>query len=300
MVKTYLNNGLRIGILFFTFFFACKVTFGQSYVFKILALKGHALVKVNSTWLALKSGEALKAGEEIKVNANSYIALVHTSGRPLEIKVEGIYKVDDLNTNFKQEASILSKYFNFILTSNSEREKKNKLSAVGGVRRDLYDINLLLPSRANMVLKDALLIEWETATLEPYVIEFRNMYGDLLDKAVVNEHLIEINFEDPKFKNEPRINMIVSCSSCKTSNRIISRLPEKEQIRLKEQVAKLQHELGQRTSVTELAMASFYEQNELFADAADSYLRAIKLSPDILSYQEYFHEYLVRNKLKDP
>ena len=45
---------------------------------------------------SLKTGASLKSGDELKVSENAYLGLVHVSGKPLELKTAGSYKVADL------------------------------------------------------------------------------------------------------------------------------------------------------------------------------------------------------------
>jgi cytochrome c-type biogenesis protein CcmH/NrfG len=46
-------------------------------------------------------------------------------------------------------------------------------------------------------------------------------------------------------------------------------------------------------------LAGFYEENKLFIDAITAYEQAIKLAPDVPTYQEAYEEFLLRNKLKN-
>jgi len=61
-------------------------TFGQDYAFKVLANKGSNEVKSGDGWLAVKTGTSLKTGDELKISENAYLGLVHSSGKPIEIK----------------------------------------------------------------------------------------------------------------------------------------------------------------------------------------------------------------------
>jgi hypothetical protein len=69
---------------------------GQDYAFKVLANKGVNEVKSGDSWQPLKTGASLKAGDELKIADNAYLGLVHVSGKPMEVKQSGNYKVADL------------------------------------------------------------------------------------------------------------------------------------------------------------------------------------------------------------
>src|SRR6185503_19175493 len=61
----------------------------QDYAFKVLANKGANEYKSGDSWQSIKTGASLKAGDELKVSENSYIGLVHATGKPLELKQAG-------------------------------------------------------------------------------------------------------------------------------------------------------------------------------------------------------------------
>jgi len=118
------------------FLLMSSVVFGQEYAFRVLANKGASEVKSGSTWQAVKTGTSLKKEDEVKVPENAYLGLVHvTSGRPIELKTAGTYKVADLAQKVSTGTSVMQKYTDFILSSNSAETKKNRLSATGAVSR---------------------------------------------------------------------------------------------------------------------------------------------------------------------
>src|SRR5437868_9059048 len=113
-------------ILVGVFLISSSVTFAQSYTFKVLANKGSNEVKTGDAWQAIKTGASLKPGDELKVSENSYIGLVSASGKPLELKTAGNYKVNDLEKKVAGGSSVMNKYADFILSSNSAEAKKNR------------------------------------------------------------------------------------------------------------------------------------------------------------------------------
>src|SRR5258706_15216768 len=117
------------GFLFISFLSHAQ----NEYAFRVLANKGANEVKSGGdTWHPLKTGAQLKAGDELKISENASVGLVSKFGRPLEVKEAKIHKVADLLTKIKaSNQSVLNKYTDFILSSNSAEAKKNRLSATG-------------------------------------------------------------------------------------------------------------------------------------------------------------------------
>src|SRR5687767_4882806 len=137
----------RTFALIFALFTVSSYVFAQDYAFKVLANKGTNEIKSGESWQPLKTGASLRSGDEVKLADNAYIGLVHASGKPMELKTAGNYKVSDLAAKVGSGSSVLNKYTDFILSSNSAEAKKNRPSATGAVHRatESASIKLLLP-----------------------------------------------------------------------------------------------------------------------------------------------------------
>ena len=276
----------------------------QDYAFKVMANKGSNEVKSGSAWQALKTGDKLNKQDELKVAENSYVALVHSSGKPIELKESKTYSIADLAAKVSPGASVVSKYTAFILSSNSAEAKKNRLSATGSVVRALDgDINVLLPpSQFGDTFNPLVYIKWETKVAGPYEVVAKNMFGDELMKIETPENAIQINRNDPKFKNEDILIEVRSNGDKKKTDKsyLLRRLSSERQNLIKKLIAELGEDIQQETALNKFIMAGFYEENKLFVDAIGAYEEAIKLAPDVPTYKEAYEEYLLRNKLKKP
>jgi hypothetical protein len=287
------------------FFLISLAAYAQNsaYTFKVLANKGANEVKTGNTWQAVKTGASLKAGDELKVSENSYLGLVSASGRPLELKQAGNYKVDELEKKVSGGSSVMNKYADFILSSNSAEAKKNRLSATGAVHRGLEDIKVYLPENqyAN-VYNSVAVINWEAKTKGPYIVTFKNLFEDELMKSETPENTFQVDLNDPKFAKENIILVEIKSKTDqkrKSEQRLIKRMTPAEQEKVKKSLVDLGPEVNEPTPLNKFILAGFYEENKLFIDAITAYEQAIKLAPDVPSYKEAYDEFLLRNKLKD-
>jgi Tfp pilus assembly protein PilF len=57
-------------------------------------------------------------------------------------------------------------------------------------------------------------------------------------------------------------------------------------------------EVAEATALNQLILAGFYEENNLIIDAIAAYEQAIKLAPDVTSYQEAYDDFLLRQGLR--
>jgi hypothetical protein len=277
--------------------------FAQSYTFKVLANKGANEVKTGNAWQAIKTGASLKPGDELKVSENSYLGLVSASGKPLELKTAGNYKVNELEKKVAGGSSVMNKYADFILSSNSAEAKKNRLSATGAVHRGLEDIKVYLPENqyAN-VYNNVAIINWESKISGPYIVTFKNLFEDELMKSETPETNFQVDLNDPKFAKENIILVEIKSKTDqkrKSEQRLIKRMNAADQEKVKKSLVDLGPEVGEETPLNKFILAGFYEENKLFIDAITAYEQAIKLAPDVPSYKEAYDEFLLRNKLKD-
>lgn len=284
-----------------------SVVFGQNdYAFKVLANKGSNEVKSGDSWTAIKTGASLNPNDELKLSDNSYIALVHNTGKPLELKKPGTYKVSDLSSSVSQQGSgVLTKYTDFILSSNSAEAKKNRLSATGAVHRGGLDqVKVYLPENQNAdVFNTTAIINWEPwKNGGPYVVTFSNLFGDELAKVETPETTAQVNLANPEFANESAIIVEVRAKSderSKSENHLIKKMAPAMQDKIKKELADFGPDfMTAESAANKILLAAFYEQNKLFIDAITAYEQAITMAPDVTQFKEDYEEFLFRNKLK--
>ena len=276
----------------------------QDYAFKVLANKGTNEVKSGDTWVPLKAGASLKSHDEVKLADNAYVGLVHSSGKPMELKKAGNYKMDALEAQVPKGTSVLSKYTDFILSSNSAEAKKNRLSATGAVHRgETYAIQLMLPENQHSGIYNSIaVINWTgTKVAGPYIITLRNMFDDELAKIETAETSFQIDLSDPKFVKENAILVDVRSKNDPkqlSKQHLIKRLTPSDEERVKTSLNEIMGDVSEKTALNKFILAGFYEENNLFIDAITAYEDAIKLAPDVPSYKEAYDEFLIRHGMK--
>jgi hypothetical protein len=283
------------------FLSACMFAQAQDYTFKVLVNKGKNEVKSGNSWSAIKTGASLKKEDEIKVDNNGYLGLMHVSGKPLELKQPGSHKVANLAAGMAGNTSVLNKYADFVLSSNTE--KKNRLSATGAVHRGIEN-NIYLPKpESSIVYNDKVTFAWKKEK-GPYVVLLKSMFGDDLAKEETNDTTYTIDLADVKFANED--NIMVDVYSKDTGRKqevpqfVLKKLSKADKDRIKSSLKDLGGLESEQSALNKLIMAGFYEQNKLIIDAGSAYLEAIKLAPDVTQYQEDYKTFLIRNGIRQP
>ncbi len=283
-------------------FLMSATAFGQDYAFKVLANKGTNEVKSGDAWQPLKTGASLKATDEVKLTDNAYLALVHSSGKPMELKEAKTYKVSELAASLKPGTSVLNKYADFILSSNSAEAKKNRLSATGAVHRgdDRYSIQVLLPENQHSgIYNSTAVINWDGSKVAgPYIVKLMNMYEEELAVVETPETTFQVDITDAKFANLTAVLVEVSSKADPkqmSTRHLIKKLPLAEIEKVKGSLNEIIGEVGEQTALNKYLLASFYENNNLFIDAISAYEEAVKLAPDVTFYREAYDEFLLRH-----
>lgn len=280
------------------------LAFAQDYAFKVLANKGSNEVKTGADWAPLKTGASLKTGDELKLSENAYIGLVHSTGKPMELKQAGSYKVSDLAGRVGTGSGVLNKYTDFILSSNSAESKKNRLSATGAVDRgDSYAIKLMLPeNQYSGIYNNVATISWDGSKISgPYIVTLRNMFDDELTKFDTPETSFQLDLADPKFVKENAILVEVKSKTdpkLVSKQHLIKRLAPAEQAGVKASLTEILGDVSEQTALNKFILAGFYEQNNLFIDAIAAYEEAIKLAPEVPTYKEAYDEFLLRHGMR--
>ncbi|MCW5909436.1 MAG: hypothetical protein KIT62_00090 [Cyclobacteriaceae bacterium] len=281
----------------------------QNYAFQVIVNKGANEVKSGSNWQPIKTGATLNLSDEIKLSENASVGLVHAKGKPLEVRKPGVHKVSELASQIGVETSVLNKYADFILSSNTPEAKKNRLAATGAVTRDITAkvIRPLLPGNQDAdIFGNQLVINWETESAGPYIVTVLDMFDETLYKAETSEKSLAVDLTDAKFNGQDAL--IIDIRSKTTGAKLaedtrpmVKRLSPAKSEKIKTSYAEVSKELDANSAFGNLFLAGFFEQNRLIVDAIAAYERAIALAPDDPTYKEYYEEFQFRNKLKpDP
>jgi hypothetical protein len=280
---------------------ASNIALGQAYSFKVLVNKGKNEVKEASGWQQLKVGSSLTEKDEIKLSPNSYVGLVHVTGKPLEIKEPKTYKVSDLSKLISGGSSVITKYTDFILSKNEGAS--SRIGATGAVDRGTGDFAIFLPTKPDQTIfyQSNQAINWDDQDIKgPYIVTFSTLFGDELKRMETSESFVIVNFNGREFQNED--NIIVKVES-KTAGResaeyTVKRVSKHDKARIETLLKDVSASTNDENALTRYILAGFYEENKFYIDAATQYREAIRLSPDPAIYQQYFNDFLLRTELK--
>jgi len=292
--------------LFVILYFLGSSVFAQDYVFKVLANKGANQVKTaSSDWQAIKTGSTLNAGDEIKVSEDSYLGLVHSSGRTVELKKPEVIAINDLAATLSAtSSSVASKYADFVLNkvAGSGGSGGDNLTATGAVTRatDNSSIKVFMPSSVEVLNPEAL-VQWSEVEGEnSYVVTLKNMFDEVIFSEETSANELNLNLDNDKLKEERLVILTVQVKGedeLTSGDYGIQRLADEDAESLQSELNQLRSETSDETSLNHIMMASFYEKNNLMVDALTSYRKAIELSPDVDDFKTMYNDFIERNGL---
>ncbi|MCH8231163.1 MAG: hypothetical protein IIB82_00705 [Bacteroidetes bacterium] len=299
--------------LLFLIFSASMISissFSQDYVFKVLANKGENTYKTasGSSWEPLKTGTKLQSGDVIKTTGNCYLALLSASGKPIELKEAKEYNVNDLKAQVGgSDDGIVSKYADFVMSKMStearEENRKKYASITGATERGSFQqIKFFMPTSAN-IYNSVAIIRWDPQDgAETYQIVLKDWFDEVLMVAETKDSFFKVDFNDSRLEGMEMVIVNVSIKGDKDSNSgdyAIQRVNESEAKEYTVELNDLKSSLDANSSISNLIMAEFYEQNDLLLDALTSYEYAINQSPDVEYFKEAYQEFLMRNGFSD-
>ncbi|MEP2024612.1 MAG: hypothetical protein ABJH98_10310 [Reichenbachiella sp.] len=295
-------------------FFLVNTSYGQSFVFRVLASKGANQVKKAQTGetIPLKTGATLMSGDELIAASGAYIGLMHKSGRTIEVRNPGVTKITDLETKLaKNQSSVANKYAQFVMNKMNEDDGdlssnyRRNMKATGAVERatSSSSLKVLLPSSVDILNPEAI-IRWEGASEvedASYVVSIKNIFDEEIYNAETTDTSLSINFEDDNLANERLVILNVKVKDndeLKSGDYGIKRMSADDAASINENLQALKSDLTEDSPLNNLIFASFYEENNLILDAMTQYEKALIASPDVEDFKTIYDDFLAKNGLK--
>lgn len=295
----------KVIFLFFLGFLCVNQVFSQDHAFIVMGTKGPNQVKSGDAWESIKAFSKLGSTDVVRLSDNSYLGLSHaTSGKAVELTKAGDYIVADLAGKAVGSTSVLNKYTEFILSKNSAEAKNNRLAATGAVHRGLNDIKFFIPAdpKLAVVYGQVLAIGWDGHNMGgTYVMTAKDLFDTELFRKETSETTLEIDLTQPKLASEPQLYLEVFSKQDpkkKTEKTLIKKMSVSDKAKIDQALKEFNEEMPDDSAMKNFILAGFFESNNLQVDAVGAYLKAIKLSEGVPTFEEAYSEFLLRNGFK--
>ncbi len=273
----------------------------QDQAFQVMALDGEVMYMKGEQWQAIELGQSLMANDVLRLEDNAYLGLAHRNGQTLSLNKEGTYEVNSLASKIANKApGVASKYVDLYVSSLKSGGNKVAMSIERSV--DQNRLKVLLPNSVD-VFNDEVILRWKnTAALnETYEVKLKNMFNEVIMVKQVQDTKVVLNFNDAKIANQRMVIISVNSVDFKdqqSSDYGMKHLTPEEAEPIARELNELKLEItNQQSALDKLILASFYEQNNLLADALTNYEYAVSLAPDVKAFRLAYDQFIFRNGL---
>ncbi|MEQ9443495.1 MAG: hypothetical protein RIG62_30935 [Cyclobacteriaceae bacterium] len=295
-----MNNQL---LIFFFCFFSFSTAFGQNsdYSFKVLASDGEVYYRAVSAeeWQPIEIGTVLNDTHLVKVTKSAYLGLVHKSGKTLPFSKPGTYEISRLHQRMNHENSkVAEKYADAYIASMNNRGVNAQETTRSIENRKL---KMFLPNSVD-VFSPEVVLRWkdQEEMQDDYEVVFKNMFDEVLMVKDANDTKLWLDFDQEPIASERLLIVSVQKKAQKdvqSNSYGIKHMTADESALIEQELQELKLVFaGEESALDKLILASFYEQNNLLADALTCYEYAIALSP-VDAFRTAYDQFIFRNGL---
>ncbi|MBI5325994.1 MAG: hypothetical protein HZB41_12105 [Ignavibacteriae bacterium] len=299
--------------LFFLIVFFVQVH-AQNYEFCVLGKIGTALVQNfgSKSRNELKTGDQLRKNDIITLKENSYLGLVHSSGKTIEIRKSGEYKISKLKDELlgNKSTSVIPNLIEIIFGNKSnmkdllDSKKSKKIYSKGSIERslDVEQFVIMSPKKMILIGKDIELIWSKYSANNKYEIKITDRFNKTIFTKVTEDTLVKINQNELKLEKDQyyfwKVNLL-SIPQINTDEGYFLFMSDSKISEIRKNVEQLQKNLSDKeTPVTKILLAFYYENNLLVEEADREFKEAIELSPGVSDYKELYEAFKMRINIK--
>lgn len=308
---------MRIKTLLLALFALCLssvLLISADYQFNVMASKGDVQIfaKSSKSWSKLNTGAKIQSNEKIKIGNNSYLGLVHKSGKTIELKQSGEFTTEQPATKTNtSKSSVAQKLGNYIVNqlndTKSQSDYREGMETTGAVERsmdkmtaDPANATIELNSPRKICLKsNNVNLSWkEVPKAKSYKLFIRDRFDREVYSSEVKNSNVNLDANALKLEKDTFYFWHVALSNdanVKSPDCTFSVLSNSQIDKITSDVAELKKELGDDTSaLNKIVIGNYYEMNNLYEDANKLYKDASEANPEVSEYKEIYNRFLKR------
>ncbi|TAL68581.1 MAG: hypothetical protein EPN82_09895 [Bacteroidetes bacterium] len=292
--------------------FCFGIALSKEFKFCVLGKKGTVQVKTSHS----KKTEEVKTGDKLFLNDNliigdgSYIGLVHSNGKTIEISKPGSYKISELSSSAEgRKTSVFPKLAEMIFNNVSkkgslltDKSNKSEMKTGGYIERGIGEVNLPIvsPLKNHFINRNITLCWNSYKDNSEYVFKLMNRFNKVLLTKTSTDTCISFDAESLKLEKGIYYFWVVNLASdtdYKSHEACFRLLSDNEIVTINDTLKELKEEMGvDNTAASNIVYAFFYEQNNLYDEAANAYKQAINMAPGVYDYVVLYEGFLSRTK----
>ncbi|MEM8965504.1 MAG: hypothetical protein AAGE93_03740 [Bacteroidota bacterium] len=285
-------------------FLSLTVVFGQDvkFTFSVLAHEGEVFYRTNTEkeWSPIEVGTKLDKDDLVKIEKGGYLGLVHQSGKTVPFSKAGTYEISRLHQRMNLEPSVVAQKYAVSYIESVVNPANNAKETTRSVENKT--LKMYLPNSVD-VFSPEVVLRWkdQEELTDEYEVVFKNMFDEVLMVMDATDTKLWLDFDQEAIASERLLIVSVQKKLHKdiqSSSYGIKHMTPDESAQIEQELKELKLVFaGEESALDKLILASFYEQNNLLADALTCYEYAIELSPEIQAFQNAYDQFVFRNGL---
>lgn len=277
--------------------------------FNVVTLKGETQVKraTGKDWENIKSGDKLFADDQIKIGNGAYLALLHSSGSPLEINKSGNYTVKKLASQATTQKSDVTKKFtkylveelkgsDDVLASGDYRKKMKNLGAVERAMDKGTEGKIFgnLPLNTYSIDKTVDFSWYAVDNTSEYKFNIKDSDGKVVFEKTVNTTNIQVNTGSLNLKSDECYFWNVTANGKTSEDYCLYNFSTNETASIINDLKTIDQEIGaDNEAMLSLVKASYYADKNINYKANEEFKKALAIS-DNPNYRVIYAKFLVK------
>lgn len=281
-------------------------TYAQEVVFKTLAAKGTCMVQRGANpdeYTPISTGLQIFQEDKIIITGStSYVGLVSTEGKALELKKGGVYYVKDLSKALTSGGSSMAEKYLSLLVDDMTKVDDNtarNMKYTGSVERSVEnnDIVVFLPETTKIAGTEGEVQWFPKLTVASYSIKIVDLYEETVFTETTSNQNISIDFANLGMNPGQVYKMQVADAANEEANSGFTSLQvptRSEMAKYESDLSVLRSEVPENSAIGDMVIATYFEEQELFLNAIPFYESAIEKEPNIVEFQNAYNMFLFK------
>lgn len=268
----------------------------QAQTYLLMAVSGDVQYSSNGTWKKAATGARLTGADQLRVGDKGYAAVVFNNARTFELKKPGSYPMQQLSAGARTaSSSVTSRYLDYVVNRSTSNKLGNNMSNLGAVERSMAPVQVG-PRQGMIADAKAGTFRWQKQPgTQRYILTLSDEDGNELLKEEVTDTVATLDLT--KLNLKPGTNYY-----WKVANARLTGMPSDElwfqvlsaekEAEIKTAEVELATASEEKSAVSYIVLAQFYQENKLNEKAQAAYEEGIRLAPDVREYKLMYAEFL--------
>jgi|GEM_PF-1281387 len=282
--------------------------------FSVVTLKGDNQVKRvdGANWEKLKAGDKLFSDDQIKLADGAYLALLHTTGAPIEVSKSGNYTVKKLASQASTHKSDVTKKFTKYLVDElkssddvlSSGDYRKKMKNLGAVERSIESANTnsitaMMPLNSYSI-DNTMSFNWNDNKLsDKYNLIIKNSDSKVIYENNTNENNLNVDLSSLNMDKDECYFWYVTSGENKSEEYCLFNINEEEVNSINTDLKTIEDEIGSDNSaLASLVKANYLADKNINYKADQEFANAISITNND-NYKVVYAKFLLKMGMND-